>query len=123
VSDALNEQARSVKGSRILALGVAYEAGVGDIRDSPALEIVEARQARGAQVDDADPRVAQIQVGGHLLKAVAWEQADPAAYDLVLLLTAHPEFDPRRLVAEARLVVDTGNATGSLGAHRHVIRI
>ena len=123
VNDALNEQSRSVKGSRILALGVAYKAGVGDIRDSPALEIIEALQARGAQVDYADPRVAQIQVGGHLLKAVAWEQADLAAYDLVLLLTAHPEFDPRRLVAEARLVVDTRNATGALGAHRHVIRI
>jgi UDP-N-acetyl-D-glucosamine dehydrogenase len=123
VNDALNEQSRSVKGSRILALGVAYKAGVGDIRDSPALEIIEALQARGAQVDYADPRVAQVEVGGHLLKAVAWEQADLAAYDLVLLLTAHAEFDPRRLVAEARLVVDTRNATGPLGAYRHVIRI
>lgn len=123
MNDALNEQSRSVKGSRILALGVAYKAGVGDIRDSPALEIIETLQARGAQVDYADPRVAQVQVGGHLLKAVAWEPADLASYDLALLLTTHPEFDPRRLVAEARLVVDTRNATGPLGAHRHVIRI
>jgi UDP-N-acetyl-D-glucosamine dehydrogenase len=62
-------------------------------------------------------------VGGHLLKSVTWEQADLDAYDLVLLLTAHPEFDPERLVREARLVVDTRNATGSLGEFRHVIRI
>jgi UDP-N-acetyl-D-glucosamine dehydrogenase len=123
VNDALNEQSRSVKGSRILALGVAYKAGVGDTRDSPALEIIEALQMRGAHVDYADPRVAQVTVGDQLLKAVAWEQVDLTAYDLVLLLTAHPEFDPRRLVAEARLVVDTRNATGPLGAHRHVIRI
>jgi UDP-N-acetyl-D-glucosamine dehydrogenase len=123
VTDALNDRTKPVKGSRVLALGVAYKAGVGDVRDSPALEIIEALQARGAQVDYADPRVAQVQVGGHLLKGVAWEQANLDAYDLVLLLTAHPEFDPERLVREARLVVDTRNATGSLGEFRHVIRI
>jgi UDP-N-acetyl-D-glucosamine dehydrogenase len=123
VTDALNDRTKPVKGSRILALGVAYKAGVGDIRDSPALEIIEALQARGAHVDYADPRVAQIQVGGHLLKSVAWEQAKLDAYDLVLLLTAHAEFDPQRLVREAPLVVDTRNATGSLGEFRHVIRI
>ena len=81
------------KGSRILALGVAYKAGVGDIRDSPALEIIEDLLARGAQLEYADPRVPQIQVGGHLLKSVAWAQADLSAYDLVVLLTAHPEFE------------------------------
>jgi UDP-N-acetyl-D-glucosamine dehydrogenase len=123
VTDALNDRTRAVKGSRILALGVAYKAGVGDIRDSPALQIIEALQARGAHVEYADPRVPQVQVGGHLLKSVAWEQADLAAYDLVLLLTAHAEFDPRRLIGEARLVVDTRNATGALGEFRHVIRI
>ena len=122
-TDALNDQGRAVKGSRILALGVAYKAGVGDIRDSPALEIIEALLARGARLDYADPRVPQIQVGGHLLKSVAWAQADLGAYDLVVLLTAHPEFDPARLVREARLVLDTRNATGALGDVRHVIRI
>lgn len=121
--DALNDRARAVNGSRILALGVAYKAGVGDVRDSPALEIIEALLARGAQLDYADPRVPQIEVGGHLLKSVAWTQVDLAAYDLVVLLTAHPEFDPARLVREARLVLDTRNATGALGDVRHVIRI
>jgi len=123
VRDALNEQTRAVKGSRILALGVAYKAGVGDIRDSPALEIIESLQSLGAHVDYADPRVPQVTVGGHLLKAVAWEQADLGAYDLVLLLTAHAEFDPQRLVSDARLVVDTRNATGALGALPHVVRL
>jgi UDP-N-acetyl-D-glucosamine dehydrogenase len=122
-TDALNEQAKAVKGSRILALGVAYKAGVGDIRDSPALEIIGDLLARGAQLEYADPRVPQIQVGGQLLKSVAWAHADLSAYDLVVLLTAHPEFEPARLVRDARLVLDTRNATGSLGAHRHVIKI
>jgi UDP-N-acetyl-D-glucosamine dehydrogenase len=122
-TDALNDRAKAVKGSRILALGVAYKAGVGDIRDSPALEIIEDFLARGAQLEYSDPRVPQIQVGGQLLKSVAWAQADLSAYDLVVVLTAHPEFEPARLVRDARLVLDTRNATGALGDFRHVIKI
>ena len=122
-TDALNDQAKAVRGSRILALGVAYKAGVGDIRDSPALEIIEDFLARGAHLEYSDPRVPQIQVGGQLLKSVAWAQADLSAYDLVVLLTAHPEFEPARLVRDARLVLDTRNATGALGDVRHVIKI
>jgi UDP-N-acetyl-D-glucosamine dehydrogenase len=121
--DALNDRAKAVKGSRILALGVAYKAGVGDIRDSPALEVIEGLLARGARLDYVDPRVPQIQVGGHLLKSLGWPQADLGAYDLVVLLTAHAEFDPARLVREARLVLDTRNATGALGELPHVVRI
>jgi UDP-N-acetyl-D-mannosaminuronate dehydrogenase len=67
--------------------------------------------------------VPQIQVGGQLLKSVAWAQADLSAYDLVVLLTAHPEFEAARLVRDARLVLDTRNATGALGDVRHVIKI
>jgi UDP-N-acetyl-D-glucosamine dehydrogenase len=122
-ADALNDRSKAVKGSRILALGVAYKAGVGDIRDSPALEIIEDFLARGARLEYADPRVPQIQVGGQLLRSVAWAQADLSAYDLVVLLTAHPEFEPARLVRDARLVLDTRNATGALGDFRHVIKI
>ena len=121
--DALNDRAKAVRGSRILALGVAYKAGVGDIRDSPALEIIEGFLARGAHLEYTDPRVPQIQVGGQLLKSVAWAQADLSAYDLVVLLTAHPEFEAARLVRDARLVLDTRNATGALGDVRHVIKI
>jgi len=123
VADALNDRTRPVRGSRILALGVAYKAGVGDVRDSPALLIIEALQARGALVDYADPHVAQVEVAGETMKSVAWEAVDLGAYDLVLLLTAHAEFDPRRLAAQARLVVDTRNATGPLGTLPNVIRI
>ena len=122
-ADALNEQGKPVKGSRILALGVAYKAGVGDVRESPALEIIDALTLRGAQIDYADPRVPQITLGRHRMAAIAWERADLGAYDLVMVLTAHPEFDARRLVTEARLVLDTRNLTGGLGPHPHVIRL
>lgn len=122
-ADALNERSKPVKGSRVLALGVAYKAGVGDVRDSPALDIIDALLARGASVEYADPHVPQVQVGSRRLAAVPWERAELGAYDLVMVLTAHPEFDARRLVGEARLVLDTRNVTGPLGAHPHVIRL
>jgi UDP-N-acetyl-D-glucosamine dehydrogenase len=120
--DALNDLGRPLKGSRLLVLGVAYKAGVGDVRDSPAVEIIDALVLRGARVDYADPHVPTLTVGSRSLTAVDWA-ASLDAYDLVLVLTAHREFDPVRLVREARLVLDTRNLTGPLGAQPHVIRL
>ena len=122
-ADALNERSKPIKGSRVLVLGVAYKAGVGDVRDSPALEIIDAFSMRGARVEYADPHVPQLQIGSRRLEPVPWDRAELGAYDLVMVLTAHPEFDARRLVAEARLVLDTRNFTGPLGAHSHVIQL
>jgi len=120
--DALNDLGRPLKGSRLLVLGVAYKAGVGDVRDSPAVEIIDALVLRGARVDYADPHVPTLTVGSRSLTAVDWA-ASLGSYDLVLVLTAHREFDPVRLVREARLVLDTRNLTGPLGAQPHVIRL
>jgi UDP-N-acetyl-D-glucosamine dehydrogenase len=121
-TDALNDLGRPLKGSRLLVLGVAYKAGVGDVRDSPAVEIIDALVLRGARVDYADPHVPTLRVGSRSLTAVDW-MAALGSYDLVLVLTAHREFDPVRLVREARLVLDTRNLTGPLGAQPHVIRL
>ncbi|MEK7444620.1 MAG: nucleotide sugar dehydrogenase [candidate division NC10 bacterium] len=122
-ADALNARERSVKGSRILALGVAYKAGVGDVRDSPALDIIEALSDKGARVDYVDPHVPEVAAGRLALKSLAWEDAALGDYDLVIVLTAHAEFDAQRLVSEARLVLDTRNLTGPLGPHEHVVRL
>jgi nucleotide sugar dehydrogenase len=62
VADALNDHGRPIRGSRILVLGVAYKPGVGDVRDSPALEIIDALLSRGAHVDYADPHVPALHV-------------------------------------------------------------
>ena len=123
VTDALNDKGRAVRGAKILALGVAYKAGVGDVRDSPAIEILDALLARGAQVAYVDPHVPRLTVGEHRLMAVPWESANFASQDLVLILTNHSEFDWKRVVAEALLVVDTRNATGSFGPRPNIIRL
>src|SRR5437879_8599751 len=91
VDEALNERRRCLNGARILALGVAYKRGVGDIRESPALEILVKLREHGAEVSYADPYVPAVVVDGIELKAVELNDQRLAAADCVLILTDHPE--------------------------------
>ena len=116
VTEALNHRRRCVNGAKILALGVAYKRGVGDIRESPALEILAKLREHGAEVSYADPYVPAVVVDGIELKAVGLTEHYLAAADCVLILTDHPEFDYRRIVEIATLVVDTRHATWGIPA-------
>ena len=111
VTEALNQQRRCLNGAKILALGVAYKRGVGDTRESPALEIIAKLRAKGAELSYADPYVPSIVFDAVVLKAIEVREEDLSAADCVLILTDHPEFDYRRVVEVAGLVVDTRNAT------------
>jgi UDP-N-acetyl-D-glucosamine dehydrogenase len=122
VTDALNDRERSVRGARILALGVAYKANVADTRDSPALEIIDALAARGARIAYHDPHVPAVAVSGVKLESVPWP-ADLGAWDVVLVLTPHAEYDWPAVVAGARLVIDTRNATAGVAPAPNVIRL
>ena len=115
-AEALNRQRRCLNGARILALGVAYKRGVGDIRESPALEILEKLREAGADVSYADPRVPSVVIDGVLLKATELTAEGLTSSDCVLILTDHPEFDYRQIVELAPLVVDTRSATWGIPA-------
>ena len=123
VADALNDRSRALRGARILVLGVAYKAGVGDVRDSPALEIIEGLLAKGALVAYHDPYVPAVTVGAVPLESLPWADAGLASRDVVLILTAHAGYDWGAIVRHAPLVIDTRNATGSLPPSPHVIRL
>jgi UDP-N-acetyl-D-glucosamine dehydrogenase len=117
VTDALNGQGRSVKGASMLILGVTYKADVNDVRESPALEIIEMLAHKGAQVSYADPFTPQLNgEGGRKLVAVEITPEALAAADCVVILTSHSAFDYAMISDRARLVVDTRNA---LKGHRH----
>ena len=116
VIEALNRRRQCLNGARIFALGVAYKRGVGDIRESPALEILTRLRQRGADVSYADPRVPAVVLDGVPLKAVEPTRETVSTADCVLILTDHPEFDYRRIVETASLVVDTRNATWGIPA-------
>jgi len=117
VTEALNDRGRPVKGSSVLILGVTYKADVNDVRESPALEVIEMLVHKGAQVSYADPFTPQLNgEGGRKLAAVELTPEGLEAADCVLILTSHSAFDYAMISDRARLVVDTRNA---LKAHRH----
>jgi UDP-N-acetyl-D-glucosamine dehydrogenase len=115
VSQALNHaRQRSLKGSRILVLGVAYKPDISDTRESPAVKLISLLHNAGAEVDYHDPHVSSFTENGVEMSS---SPLDPGAYDCVVVVTNHSEIDYERLVDEANLVVDLRNATGRNGAH------
>ena len=113
VSQALNHaKERSLKGSKVLVLGVAYKPGIGDMRESPALKLISLLQNAGADVSYHDPHVPRFAEHGLEMTCVAYE---PGAYDCVVIVTDHHEIDYEQLIDDAQLVVDLRNATGTKG--------
>jgi UDP-N-acetyl-D-glucosamine dehydrogenase len=111
ISQALNHgKQRSLSGSRILVLGVAYKADIGDVRESPAIKLIELLRGAGAGVSYHDPHVGSVAEVG--LESVALE---PESYDCVVIVTAHSGIDYEDVVERAGLVVDFRNATGESG--------
>jgi UDP-N-acetyl-D-glucosamine dehydrogenase len=110
ISQALNHGAqKSLKGSRILVLGVAYKADIDDVRESPAEKIVGLLQKAGADVAYHDPHVAEFDG----MRSVDYA---PESYDCVVIVTAHSSIDYDDLVDRAQVVVDLRNATGRNGS-------
>jgi len=119
VARALNERRKSVRGARLLVCGVAYKRDADDIRESPALDILQLLHREGADVDYHDPHVATLALGALTLHSVALH---PDRYDAVVITTDHSAVDYAALVEQAALVVDTRDVTRALRArHGHKI--
>jgi UDP-N-acetyl-D-glucosamine dehydrogenase len=111
ISQALNHRKqKSMSGSQILVLGVAYKPDIGDVRESPALKLIELLRNAGASVAYHDPHVPSVPELG--LESVP---LDAALYDCVTIVTDHSSIDYSALVDQAELVVDLRNATGQKG--------
>ena len=106
----LNDRSKALRGSSILALGVAYKRDVADVRESPSIDVMSLLIERGADVAYADPFVDSIEIVGRKLDAIAVTSENVARYDLCLLLTDHTAFDLEMIAREAVLIVDTRNA-------------
>jgi UDP-N-acetyl-D-glucosamine dehydrogenase len=113
IEHALNTVSKAVRGSKILMLGVSYKAGVGDIRESPALKIIRLARELGAEVSYHDAYVPELPE----LDLTSSELSEElAACDLACIVTAHPEVDFERIVAEAPLVLDFRGVTRGIEA-------
>jgi len=115
VINALNRQKKALNGSRVLVLGVAYKKDIDDLRESPALTIIELLQKEGAAVSYHDPYFPFIGRGRKYdLQMKRAELDNFGQYDCVLIVTDHSDYDFARIVRESQLVVDTRNATRGL---------
>jgi len=119
VEHALNDIAKPVRGSRILVLGVSYKGGVGDIRESPAIRIMEVLQSRGADLSYHDPYVPSLP--DLTLESTTLASALDAA-DAVVLVTAHPGLDYAELASRAALFIDLRGVTRGL-AIENLVRL
>jgi UDP-N-acetyl-D-glucosamine dehydrogenase len=116
VADALNSVKKSINGSRVHLFGVAYKKDVSDVRESPALDILELLTKRGAVVSYTDPYIPTLEFGGHAIASVPFEAAVPAYCDCAIVSTDHSAFDYDK-IAGMRLVVDTRNAIKDRAGH------
>ena len=120
VISALNDDSKAVKGSRILILGVAYKPNVGDLRESPALDIIHLLQERGAELTFNDPHVDDLSDEGIEVPSVALTDQNLRDADCVVVVTHHDAFDWRRVADQARLIVDTRHVVDRSGPARVV---
>jgi UDP-N-acetyl-D-glucosamine dehydrogenase len=122
IADALNARGKSIKGARLLVLGVAYKKDIGDLRESPALDVMELLRQKGARLSYHDPYVPEVRAADLRLRSVPLTAGRLAAADAAIITTHHSRFDVRRIVNNSRLVVDARNATAGLQAP-HIVKL
>ncbi|MBM4343459.1 MAG: nucleotide sugar dehydrogenase [Deltaproteobacteria bacterium] len=122
VQDALNDHGRALKGAKVLVLGVAYKRDIDDYRESPAITILDLLHKKGATADYYDPYVPSFREDGHTRTGIA-SLDGLADYDAAVIVTDHKVIDYGDIVARAKVVVDTRNATKNVTDHRDKIRM
>lgn len=116
VMEALNERGKSLRGSKLLVLGIAYKKDVDDLRESPSLELIRILKEKGAAVDYNDPYLPlAVSHRRHFkMRSTPLTKARTGRYDCVLIATDHSCYDYKWIVKNSRLVVDTRNATAGI---------
>jgi UDP-N-acetyl-D-glucosamine dehydrogenase len=121
ITEALNDDAKPVRGSRIVVLGAAYKRDVDDVRESPALEVLHLLRHKGADVVYHDPYVAELRLDdGTVMQSVPYSEALLESADCVVIVTDHRRIDYQHVLDHARVVVDTRNVTASLKGRARV---
>ncbi len=110
IADALNDRQKSLKGSKILGLGVAYKRDVNDIRESPALEVLHRLHEKGALTFYSDPYIPQLELADQQLHSLKLTPATLRSMDCIAVLTDHSTFDYAMIAAHSPLVIDSRNA-------------
>jgi len=120
----LNEKGKDISRAKILILGVTYKKDVKDLRESPALDIIELLQKKGATVSYSDPYIPYLDINSIHLKSTKLAPANIKKNDLIILSTNHNRFNYRTIAGNAKLILDTRNAFGIRGVKvKHIIKL
>lgn len=124
IADALNDHCKPLRGAHILLLGVAYKPNIDDLRESPALQIIELLQGKGCCVYYNDPYVSQLKIKGEQMKSIELTKQTLQQVDCVVITSAHSLYDWKWIVKHSQLVIDTPNATKAVRPKAaHVMRL
>ncbi len=124
VMDALNDEGKAVRGSRVVVLGVAFKRNIDDVRESPAIDVITLLQERGASVVYHDPYVPHLRLHTSArLDGAPYSAALLSSADCVVIITDHDSFDWQHVVDHSRLIVDTRNATGRVRGAARVVAL
>ena len=122
IADALNDAEKSVRGSSIHIVGVAYKKDVDDLRESPALEIMNILRSKGAKITYTDPYIAEINYHELNAKSKPLSRELLSKMDCTVIVTDHSNFDYNLLVSNSKLIVDTRNALKGINK-KHIVRL
>jgi UDP-N-acetyl-D-glucosamine dehydrogenase len=124
IQEALNQHKKSVNGSQVLILGVAYKPDIDDLRESPALDVIHLLKEKGADVVYHDPFIPQLNDENLQMLSVENLMKEVNEADCVAIITNHSDYDYPAILESAAMVVDTRNALGKLGKdHPKVVRL
>ncbi len=114
VSEGLNRNSKSIRGSKILLLGMAYKPDIDDVRESPALDVYSLLEAKGSDVSFHDPFVTTVKFDHHVAHTIDLEKVKLSDFDCVVVTTNHSQYDIKKIVEESTLVIDTRNAANGI---------
>lgn len=123
IINVLNEKKKPLKGSNILIIGVTYKKDINDVRESPALEIIESLMKKDADVYCHDPLAPSFQINGKKINTVKLTKESISASDLVVIITDHSDVDYKLIVDNAKMVFDTRNALKEFKGHKNIVRL
>ncbi len=124
VTEALNDESKSVRGSKIVVLGVAYKRDVDDVRESPALDVISLLEERGAHVTFHDPHIGQVRLENNaIMKRSEYSDTLLKDADCVVIVTDHSAYDWAHVLEHSRLIVDTRHATAKRSGRARVISL
>lgn len=121
IGEALNDHKKSIKGSRILLLGMAYKKDIDDLRESPSLLVYDRLRQKGADLFYHDPFVKSFRYNDETISGIGGENI--GSYDCVVILTNHSCFDYEAIAKEAKLIVDTRNATKDITDRGNIVTL